>query len=343
VPTGNGDDAGRLALSDRLRSRELFAFIEIDPETLHPSVNQHRSIIRYYSNENGADNTVERWMADAVNEGLRRARLAQLGVDKAYFGDMLSDVPLVNMTPVTRDSATGAIASPRPKDPATTFIVPYLLVMLLFFVTLMGSVTMLPAVAEDKLQRVFEMLLVSATPLELMAGKALAAVGRALTGSAVFVIGGLLALQGAAMVGLVPFPLLPWFFTYVIAEAVILSALAIALGAACGSPQDAQSLNQILILPVVIPLVLMVPILQQPNRAMATILSLFPPFTPTLMLVRQATPGGVPVWQPWVGLLGVLVYGVVVTWAASRIFRVAILFQGTAPKLPELFRWAVRG
>ncbi len=76
---------------------------------------------------------------------------------------------------------------------------------------------------------------------------------------------------------------------------------------------------------------------------MATALSLFPPFTPMLTLLRQAMPQGVPTWQPWVGLAGVLVCTFFLTWAAARIFRVAILLQGKTPKAADLVRWAVRG
>jgi ABC-2 type transport system permease protein len=68
-----------------------------------------------------------------------------------------------------------------------------------------------------------------------------------------------------------------------------------------------------------------------------------PPFTPLLMLVRQAMPGGVPMWQPWVALAGVVVWTVAVAWVAARLFRVAVLMQGKAPKLPEIMRWAMKG
>jgi hypothetical protein len=63
-----------------------------------------------------------------------------------------------------------------------------------------------------------------------------------------------------------------------------------------------------------------------------------------LMLLRQAMPaGGVPAWQPWVGLLGVLAFTFIMVVAAARIFRVAILVQGKTPKMAELVRWALRG
>src|SRR5262249_54995907 len=128
-----------------------------------------------------------------------------------------------------------------------------------------------------------------------------------------------------------------------VAEVTMLCALGAALGSACSSPQDAQQLAMVILMPVLIPVFLLISVLQQPNSGQATALSLFPLFTPMLMLCRQAMPGGVPAWQPWVGLAGVLLCSLAGTWAGARVFRIGILFQGTMPKLPELMRWAIRG
>ena len=89
---------------------------------------------------------------------------------------------------------------------------------------------------------------------------------------------------------------------------MILSSFAAALGAACGSPHDAQQLGILLMAPVMIPMFLMMPVMQQPNGPIATVVSLMPPFTPVVMLMRQAMPGGIPAWQPWVALAGVVAF-----------------------------------
>jgi len=146
-----------------------------------------------------------------------------------------------------------------------------------------------------------------------------------------------------AQFGLAPLGLLPWFFVYLIADVVILSALGVALGSACGSAQDAQHLAFLLILPIMIPMFMLNPVMQQPNGPLATAMSFIPPFTPILMMMRQSLPGGVPWWQPWLGLVGVAIFAYFAIWAAARIFRIGILSQGKAPKLAELAQWVVRG
>ena len=47
----------RLALSDRVRRHELFAFLEIGPEALHPGNDSASSRIAYYSSAGGIDQT----------------------------------------------------------------------------------------------------------------------------------------------------------------------------------------------------------------------------------------------------------------------------------------------
>lgn len=329
----------RLALSDRVRRGTLHAFIEIPPDALHPPAKPPVAI-SYYAGTSA--DPAQRWLAEAVNTGLRRARLAQLGIAENNARDIATTEPLDSMALVVRDPQTGAIGQPRKRSPAET-VIPFVMVILLFMIVMVSVAPVLSAVSDDKQQRVFEMLLSTATPVDLMSGKVLSSVAISLTSSVFYIIGGLLALDALALLGLAPFNLLPWFLVYLVAEVTMLCALGTALGATCGSPQDAQHLAMPLLSPVVIPIFLLGPIIQQPNGPMATAISLFPLFTPITMMLRQSLPGGVPAWQPWVGLAGILIVTPLLTWGAARIFRIAILFQGQRPNAAQLLRWAVRG
>jgi ABC-2 type transport system permease protein len=337
---GNAEEQ-RLALSDRVRRRDLFAFLEIFPQALHPGQEAKPAMPRvaYYTNAGGIDAT-RSWLREPLNRAVRSVQLTQLGVDGGHFEDLLTSVSIDPLSLLTRDVKTGALQQAKKKDEIAEFAAPFGMVMLLTMIVMVGTAPMLSAVTEDKNQRIFEMLLGLASPMELMAARVLAALGRSLTSSAFYIFGAVLVLQGMAMMGAVPLHLLPWFFIYLLAHVTMLSSFAAALGAACNSPQDAQNLAVVLVAPVMIPFFVMMPVMTAPNGGMATVMSLFPPFTPVLMLLRQCMPVGVPAWQPWVGLAGILLWTVVGTWVAARIFRVGILMQGQPPKLSEIIRWA---
>jgi ABC-2 type transport system permease protein len=342
VPVSDGNPIEqKLALSNRVRRGDLFAFVEINPEALHPAKNPDASA-NFYTGAGGIDQT-QLWLAGPINDALRRIRLSQLGIDADHSIDVIATVPMTRMSLISRNETTGVIQESRKGNLVEGITVPFVLLFLMMMIVMIGAAPMLAAVAEDKMQRVFEMLLASSTPFELIMGKVLASVGRSLTSSIFYVIGGILALEGMALAGFIRFDLLPWFFVYLIAEVTMLSALGAALGAACSAPRDAQQLTPLLILPVMLPVFLLVPLAQQPNGAFATVLSLIPPFTPLVMIMRQAMPGGVPAWQPWVGLIGVTACAFLITWAAARIFRVGILLQGKPPRIGDILRWAVRG
>jgi len=344
APSPGDPDQQRLALSDRVRRRELFAFLEIWPPALHPgqATKAPERAVAYYTNAGGIDLT-RNWLRDPLNRAVRSVQLAQLGVEGSHLEDLLAPVAIDALNLLVRDPETGAMQHAKRKDEIAEFAAPFGMLMLLTMVVMVGTAPMLSGVTEDKNQRIFEMLLGLVTPMELMAAHVLASVGRSLTSSAFYIFGALLVLQGMAMMGAAPLHLLPWFVLYVVAEVTMLASFAAALGAACNSPQDAQNLAVVLMVPIMLPFFVMMPVMANPNSALATAMSLFPPLTPMLMLLRQTMPVGVPAWQPWVGLVGILLWTAGGTWVAARIFRVGILMQGQPPKLAEIVRWAWAG
>ncbi len=62
-----------------------------------------------------------------------------------------------------------------------------------------------------------------------------------------------------------------------------------------------------------------------------------------LMLARVAVPPGIPIWQPALGVLGVLAATLACVYAAGRVFRVGLLMQGKAATPRDLMRWIFQG
>ena len=273
----------------------------------------------------------------------RRADYQALGIDINRNKGLTASVPIEGLSLVERDEKTGEVHPARKRSELEGFFVPFAVAMILAMIVMVGSAPMLQNVTQDKTQRIVETLLGAATPFELMTGKVLGSVGVSVTSSVLYVLAGTVAVNALGVAGLLPLTIIPWFYVYLLADVVMLCAFAAALGACCSTPQDAQNLAIVLLMPCLIPMFMLVTVLRQPNGTLATVMSLVPPFTPILMLLRQAMPGGVPAWQPWVGLLGVLLFVAATVWAASRIFRVAILMQGKPPRLAEMVRWAMKG
>ena len=348
APAANSKDQ-LLALSDRVRRKQLVAFLEIGKDALRPpkpagdsdEKTDPATRVSYYTNAGGIDE-MRNWLNGPINDGVRLARLAQLGIDIDRNKGITASVPIEGLSLVERDEKTGEVHEARKRSEAEVFV-PFGVAMILAMIVMVGSAPMLQSVTQDKSQRIVETLLGAATPFELMTGKVLGSVGVSVTSSVLYVAAGTVAVNALGIAGLLPLSIIPWFYVYLLADVVMLCAFAAALGACCSTPQDAQNLAIVLLMPCLIPMFMLVTVLRQPNGMLATVMSLIPPFTPILMLLRQAMPTGVPAWQPWVGLLGVLVFAAATVWAASRIFRVAILMQGKPPRLAEMLRWAMKG
>ena len=345
-----------LALSGRVRSKRLVAFLEIGKDALRPPKpgddaddfdlgtskrTNPDTGVAYYTNAGGIDE-MRRWLSGPISDGVRLARLTQFGIDIERNRDLAASVRIDGLSLLERDEKTGAVREAR-KRSELEVLVPAFAAVVLVMIVMVGSAPMLQSVTQDKSQRIVETLLGAASPFELMTGKVLGSVGVSVTSSLFYVIAGVAAVNALGVAGLLPLTIIPWFYAYLLTDVVMLCAFAAALGACCGTPQDAQNFAIVLLMPVLLPAFMLVTVLRQPNGALATAMSLVPPFTPILMLLRQALPSGVPAWQPWVGLAGALAFAAVTVWAASRIFRVAILMQGKPPKLAEAVRWALKG
>jgi len=283
------------------------------------------------------------WIAWPINNQLRRLRLAEAGVDESVVEDLFRRLPVGGMGLVTVDPKTGAIIDARHSNKGEAIAIPIVMLMLMFMMMMMGAMPLLNSVMEEKSQRISEVLLGSVKPFQFMMGKILGGVGVSLTSASIYVIGGIFAVKYMGFGEYIPYHILPWFFIHMVMAILMLGALFAALGSTCNNAKEAQSVSFPAMMPLMIPMFILMPVIQEPQSTFATWLSLFPPFTPMLMLLRQSTLEGVPIWQPWVGLLGVFAFTILFVWAGGRIFRVGILMQGKPPRLTDIFRWAIRG
>ena len=331
-----------LDLSNQVRMGKIHSFIVIGPDVIHPSEDELRSRIAYYA-KNAALDDMRSWISWPINNRLRKVRLAEAGIEEARVQDLFHWISTDGMGLVSQDKSTGDITDARKASPIEALAVPIGIMMLMFLMIMMSVPGMLHSVMEEKTQRIAEVVLGSIQPFQFMMAKVLGGIAVSLTSSAVYFITGAFALAYMSAGDYVPMHILPWFFIYMLLAIIMFGAFSAALGSTCSEPKDAQSLTFPTILPALIPMFIYFPVAKEPLSAFSTWMSLIPPFTPLLMILRMATPESIPAWQPWAGLIGVILFTFLFVWAGGRIFRIAILMQRTPPKLVNIVRWAARG
>jgi len=332
----------KLDLSNRVRSGELHAFVEIGPSILHPDTILENTLIRYYS-ENAFMDEVRYWFTDPVNNHIRQLRLSEMNLSPEETKDLFYWINIESMGLMEVDKKTGNVQDAQKTNELQSFLVPYFMVLLMFMLVLMSAIPLLTAVMEEKMERIAEVILASITPFQFMMGKILGSISVSLTIAAIYIAGAIITLNQIGQGDMLPYHILPWFFVFLILFVIMTGSVMAALGSACNDNKDAQNLQFPAMLPVILPLFLLVPIMQNPTSSLATWLSMFPPFTPTLMLVRLATPVTIPAWQPYVGLAVVIIFTVFSVWMGGRIFRTGILLQGQKPTFANIIRYALWG
>lgn len=221
-----------------------------------------------------------------------------------------------------------------------SFYVAYTLFFLMYMVVLLYGMNVARSIIEEKTSRVFEVLLATIKPDELLAGKIIGVGSVGLTQVGIWMTAALLfAAQAGAMGGVtISMTQIVFFIIYFALGYALYSSVAAALGAMTNSEQELQQLNMFLMLPLFVSMGMLVPIMTSPNSMLSRVVSQIPFCAPLLMDFRISI--AMPQW--WeiglsIGLILVTIFAVL--WVSSRIYRVGILMYGKKPNLPEILRW----
>ena len=342
VDTGSVDmQRLSLELSNRIRKGELMAFVLIGPNVIDPARDPAQATLNYYSNT-PTYNDVLGWISGVLNEQIQQLRLEGAAFDPKVVRRLTQRVPVGNLGLVKLDEA-GNISSAVETNQLANFLVPFAMMFLMFMIIMATTTPLLNSTLEEKTQRIAEVLLASIPPFELMAGKLLGIMGVSLTMTTVYLGGAYLALNRAGYAQFFPWQSIWWFVGFLCLAVLMYGSIFIAIGAAVSDMKEAQSMMTPVMLLVVSPMFVLQYVIREPASTLALAMSLFPPATPMLMIIRQTVPPGIPVWQPLLGAALVLLTSLGCVFAAGRIFRVGILMQGKGAKISEMFRWALRG
>lgn len=270
-------------------------------------------------------------LRDAMKTAIVDARLAvrQLDADEIRA---LTKLAYVSPQMVTKDGA-------QSRSEIASKLLPMAFMILILVAVMTAGQQLMTSTIEEKSSRVVEVLLAAVSPTELMAGKILGqmAVGLLM----LLVYGGLLilALFSFSMLGMIDPWLLMYMFIFFVIAFSTMAALMAAIGAAVNELREAQTLLTPVILVAILPSMLWMPISNDPDSLFATVLSLVPPVSPFVMMLRIASSTPPPLWQVWLSI-GIGIAGVwAAIWFAGKVFRIGLLMHGKPPNFMTLIRW----
>lgn len=352
------DDAAalqtRYELGRRVAAGELAAFFDIGPAALDAAADDPRQAAVTYYTDRALDRdvllgvgvkllTLVQLQRSAGQNPLLLLRQERRYAPEEVVGLLEAAARTAGGGLVQRDlpslDAAGRVIDGREVRSGLRPMIPMLATLLLLMVVIIGASPQLQGVIEEKMNRIGELLLGSARPFQILAGKLLGMSATGLVLSVIYLGGALLAARQWNLAGDLRWDLPLWFIVFQVLALLLYGSLFVAVGSACSDMKQAQTLLMPVSIALSLPVVLAAPVMEDPTGMLARVASLVPLATPTLMMCRVAAAPNLPLWEPLLGVVLVLITTVISVWIAGRIFRIGYLSTGKAPTMMELVRW----
>lgn len=294
------------------------------------------------------ENTLADRMEDFLRAEVRRRALTERGVNPEVVDQVSLIQPRMELFQARQgETDNGKVEAEDRAPQIAAFAFAYLLWVLVFST----SSLLLTNIIEEKSNRIVEILLSAVTPGQLMIGKLLGVALISILTLTGWVIGGgavLYLIAGGDQIStivtvlqkILETPLLPAFLFYFINGYLLFGAIYLAIGASAESLKDAQSLLGPVMLFSFAPVVLIYPVIENPDGVIAQVLSWIPIWAPFFMVIR------LPTEPPLAEALGsaalLMATTILMLWGMGRVFRQSLLRTGQPPRFLELLKqvWA---
>jgi ABC-2 type transport system permease protein len=312
-----------------VKQKQLDAFLWATPEAI--AAKKLDFVTRDLSSF--VDNAV---LGQIVSDALRRQALKNKGLKEEDIDAALEPVTVQAMSPLGKDAP----------NPQTMFLSTLGIVMVMYMTVLLYGINVMRSILEEKTSRIMEVMLSTASARDMMAGKILGVGAVGLTQVAIWAAvagvmsAGTLIAAASQLKGIISPSLLIYFCVYFLLGYVLYSTLCAAVGSMVNSEQEAQQMQFLVMMPMILAVFFIANIFQHPNSPIAVFGSLFPFTAPLVMFSRiSMQPGQTPWWQIAlsISLMVATIYGMVLL--CGRIYRVGILMYGKKPNLPEIMKW----
>ena len=318
---------------------------------------EYRDSVQLITNESSSM-LIEESITQQINAIIEREKL--LAYDIENLDEILASVATNVELATYENNGTGEETSMESTSSGMNYALGMVLGMMLYMIVILYGQMVLTSLAEEKSSRVLDVMVTSSSPFQIMMGKIL---GIAMVAVAQIAIWAVLVI--AASKFLLPALLSPEMLAtndmtmqaivgtfgdtgyvtmlfgllllFMLGGFLLYAALYAAAGSAVDSVQEGQQYNTIIMMPLVLSVIVMMSVFNDPNSPLAFWTSMIPFTSPIVMIAR--VPFGIPTWEIVVSLLVLYASFITVAWLAARIFRIGIFMHGKRPSWGELWRW----
>lgn len=292
-----------------------------------------------YTSQSSGDFMTNERLRGALNDGLVDEHLIGAGMKQAEADAVVKGISIGTFQ-VKKD---GTVVK---SNAQASFWKGYVMAILLSMTTIIYGMNVARSIIQEKTSRIFEVMLATAKPSDMLAGKLIGVGAVGLTQIVIWVITGTALLISPLAAALLTgdFAIhFSWaegvlFPVYFLLGFVLFSSLFAGLAATCETEQELQMYMPLAAAPTWLSFSMILLIVNDSNSIWSVLASLFPPTAPIIMFLRMAsqTP---PLWQfaLSISLMVLSIWGTL--WVSSRLYRVGILMYGKRATLPELLRW----
>jgi len=219
----------------------------------------------------------------------------------------------------------------------SSFLIPYLFLMILFMTVFMSGQLLLRSVMEERTSRTIEILLSSVTPDQIMRGKILGLGALGLVQMIFYLFIGLTIMHFKELAS-VEIIQIPMFLIFFITGYLFYASIFAVMGTFFTSEQEAQQSSGLISLIAIIPMVFASYFITNPGSTFTILSTYIPPLTPFMMIIRLGT-DSVELNE----IVFTTILMIVSCWfmlkLSGKIFRTAILLYGKKITLKEIITW----
>ena len=217
------------------------------------------------------------------------------------------------------------------------FFTSFIYIILLMMMILSSGGMLIRSLVEEKSNRLIEILVSSCSPDELLTGKVIGLSSLGITQVLIWTSIGL----ALVVLNLIPaqvFNNILAILIYFALGFIFYTSIFVGIGSIVTTEQEAQQITSYLSLVLVLPIVLTIPAMENPESILVRILSYIPFTIPSIMILRFNI-GAVPTLDIITTSMIMILSTYLFVNISAKIFRIGVLSYGKKPSFKELISW----